>query len=119
MRKCEIMQSARPSNTVVKKAFVQFSAELIKRYGHDSGCTRGQLTKTTKDLAIGDDLFPYVCAAFLKGEDLRALQSEMTFVHWEEVEKRAQRIVGEIIRAKVTGDRFYESGLGLHLTGSS
>jgi hypothetical protein len=40
------------------------------------------------------------------------MQSELTSIHWEEVEKRSQRTVGEIVRAKVTGDGFYESGIG-------
>ncbi len=108
------MHAANPSDTAIKKVFVQFSAELIKRYCHASGCTRGQVTRTAKDLGIADDVFPYACAAFLNGDDLRSLQSEMTSVHWEEVEKRSQRIVGEISRAKVTGDRFYESNLGTY-----
>ncbi|HTS18740.1 MAG TPA: hypothetical protein VMP11_14290 [Verrucomicrobiae bacterium] len=106
------MHAASPRDSTIKKAFVQLSAELIKRYDRDSGCTRGQLTKTAKDLAVADDIFPYACAALLKEEDLRSLKGGMTSVDWEEVENRTQRIVGEIVRAKVTGDRFYESHLG-------
>ena len=106
------MHDAKPSNRVLKDAFKRLLPVLVERYGHSEGCTHAQDRKTVRDLGIPEDAFPYLCASFLSKEEYRLIQGAMPSIHWNEVEKRSERLLREIQSAKVTGDSFYESGLG-------
>jgi hypothetical protein len=104
------MHDAIPSNSTIKTAYGQFAASLVKRYGSSRGCTRAQVRKTADALALPQEVFPYLCPAFLAAEDYQALQKEMGSINWEEVENRSERIMRELIHTRHTDDDFFESG---------
>ena len=106
------MHDAKPSNRVLKKEFRRLLPALVERYGRSEDCTLAQVRKTVQDLETPEDAVPYLCAAFLSKEEYRSIQVTMPSVHWDEVEKRSERLLREILNERVTGDRFYESGLG-------
>ena len=111
------MHDTKPSNRVLKKAFRLLLPVLIERYGRSEDCTHAQVRKTVQSLGTPEDAFPYLCAAFLRKEEYRSIQGTMPSVHWDEVEKRSERLLREIRNEKITGDSFYECGAGLYQGG--
>jgi hypothetical protein len=98
-----------PTNDTIQSAFALMLPALAKRYGRAEGCTRAQVTKTAKALRISEDIFPYVCAAFLSEDEFRLLQQEMSGVGWGEVQKKCKYAVRELGKAKPQFGGFYDS----------
>lgn len=107
------MHDAHPSDSAIRKALAKALPELAKRFGRSDGCTHAQVTKVADDLRIPKDVRPYMCAILLAEEDFQKLKAELPAVHWEEVERRSERIVHESQSTRWSDSSFYESGIGM------
>jgi hypothetical protein len=114
----EKMSDANPTNHSIAKCMAQISPELFKRYGRAMNCYRGQLQRTTDDLAIDPDIVPYLAAALLTEEELKIFQSQLPSIHWEEVKARAERIFQELQRFRTPTGAFHENWIGVHGIGA-
>lgn len=85
--------------------------ELLLRYGRQKDCTRLQIRKTADDLQIDENIFPYLCVAFMAETEMGSLQEAMQNINWEEVRNRTDHIILDLSRKSATGN-FSESQIG-------
>jgi len=97
------------SDRAVARGIVTVAPELMKRYGRLEDCTLAQVEATARDLGTARSLLPYLFAAFLGRDELKALEAHMPGVNWNEVERRIDRILVELPHEDLLGTHFHES----------
>ena len=104
------MHDAIPSNANVGRSFGILVPVLMERYGRSSDCSRAQVDNATNELTVWADIAPYIYAAFLSDDETTNLKVDVPFVCRDEVDRRSERSVRDLVRAETPDAGFYERG---------